>query len=71
MNAVVQFPADGYAVHADLLGGGTEQVIIYNNKTASVFGSRAMDISRTLGGGGPLAQPKRLYSSTLYPGGEA
>lgn len=68
MNVIVAFPADGYAVHADLLGSGTEQVIIYNDETASVFSHRELSLSK--GAGQPLPQTKRLYSSTLYPGGE-
>ncbi|HTG70698.1 MAG TPA: hypothetical protein VL921_15680 [Candidatus Udaeobacter sp.] len=70
MNEVVRFPSDGYAVHADLLGSGTEQVVIYNDFTATVFSSRSADISEISAGGKQLPQPKRLYSSTLYPGGE-
>lgn len=70
MNEVVRFPSDGYAVHADLLGMGTEQVVIYNDRTASIYSSRYADISETFGDGKQLPQPKRLYSSTLYPGGE-
>ncbi|WP_169083398.1 hypothetical protein [Paenibacillus sp. PL91] len=70
MNEVVRFPSDGYAVHADLLGMGTEQVVIYNDLTASIYSSRYADISETFGDGKQLPQPKRLYSSTLYPGGE-
>ncbi|MCS7463534.1 hypothetical protein N0M98_25840 [Paenibacillus doosanensis] len=69
MNAVVEFPADGYVVHADLLGEGTEQVIIYDDETASIFASRAIDWNRAPSGT-PLPQSKRLYSSTLYPGGQ-
>jgi outer membrane protein assembly factor BamB len=70
MNEVVRFPSDGYAVHADLLGMGTEQVVIYNDRTAAIYSSRYADISETFGDGKQLPQPKRLYSSTLYPGGE-
>lgn len=69
MNTVVEFPADGYAVHADLFGGGTEQVVIYDNEAASIFSSRPVDWSAAPSGRA-LPQSKRLYSSTLYPGGE-
>lgn len=69
MNPVVTFPVDGYAAHADLTGDGRERVLICDGYTVHVFG------------GGPAAltarrprvtlpQPKRLYSATLYPGGE-
>ncbi|MGM0879756.1 MAG: hypothetical protein ACQEXQ_01810 [Bacillota bacterium] len=71
MNPVVQFPANGYAVHADLLGRGTEQVIIYNDLTASIYSSQFAELAEQPSGGRQLPQPKRLYSSTLYPGGEA
>lgn len=70
MNQVVQFPSEGYAAHADLLGTGTEQVIIYNDDTASIYGSDRQSLCEDASGGKPLPQPKRLYSSTLYPGGE-
>ncbi|WP_235941659.1 FG-GAP-like repeat-containing protein [Paenibacillus puerhi] len=68
MNVVTEFPAEGYAVHADLLGSGSEQVIIFNDESASIFSSRRLSLSK--GTGRPLLQTKRLYSSTLYPGGE-
>lgn len=71
MNPVIQFPSNGYAVHADLLGRGTEQVIIYNDLTASVYSSHFVELGEQPIDGRQLPQPKRLYSSTLYPGGEA
>ncbi|SFK99287.1 Repeat domain-containing protein [Paenibacillus sp. 1_12] len=69
MNAVVTFPVDGYVTHADLLGGDQEQVIIYDNDAASIFSNQMIDLSASASGKA-LAQSKRLYSSTLYPGGE-
>ncbi|MDF2964312.1 MAG: hypothetical protein K0S39_6047 [Paenibacillus sp.] len=69
MNAVVEFPVDGYVTHADLTGEGREQVIIYDQETASIFSSKSMDLSKPASGK-QLKQSKRLYSSTLYPGGE-
>jgi len=69
LNPVAEFPMDGYVVHADLIGSGLEQVIIYNDAEARVYGSKPLDLSRSASGR-PLPQPKRLYSSTLYPGGE-
>jgi len=69
MAAVEAFPLDGYAVHADLCGSGTEQVIVYTNEVAAVFASRPLDLGAARVGG-PLPQPKRLSHSTLYPGGE-
>lgn len=69
LNEVVHFPADGYAVHADLLGTGTEQVVIYNDERAELFASASQDLTAAPSGQ-PIRQPKRLYSSTLYPGGQ-
>ncbi|XEC96314.1 hypothetical protein AB6A23_07155 [Paenibacillus tarimensis] len=69
MNAVVTFPVDGYAAHADLTGEGKEHVLIYDNEKVSVFGSRTCALTAA-SPECPLPQPKRLYSSTLYPGGE-
>ncbi|WP_364141410.1 FG-GAP-like repeat-containing protein [Paenibacillus sp. LPE1-1-1.1] len=71
MNEAVRFPSNGYAVHADMLGTGTEQVILYDDFAASIYSSSFMDIKTYAASGKQLAQPKRLYSSTLYPGGEA
>lgn len=68
MQAVVKFPVDGYVQHADLLGSGTEQVIVYDDHFAWIFASSRLDLTQA--SGKPLQQPKRLYSSTLYPGGE-
>ncbi|WP_163539252.1 hypothetical protein [Gracilibacillus sp. YIM 98692] len=71
LNPVVTFPVDGYVVHADLFDKGTEQVIIYNEETASIFSYEYKDLhleKQNTGNG--IKQPKRLYSSTLYPGGE-
>ncbi len=70
MNQVVRFPAEGYAAHADLIGSGTEQVIVYSDTYATVFGSEQISLEAKEPGVKPLEQPKRLYSSTLYPGGE-
>lgn len=69
MNAVVTFPEDGYVTHGDLFGTGREQVVIYGHEAAYIFGSTAYDMSAAPSGQ-PLPQTKRLYSSTLYPGGE-
>lgn len=69
MNAVVEFPSEGYAVHADLWGSGAEQVIIYSNEMASIYSSTPVKLEECVTGS-PLPQPKRLSSSTLYPGGE-
>jgi hypothetical protein len=66
---VVEFPKDGYVLHGDLFGRGIEDVIIYTQDAVSVFSGTAISDSGQ-GGGLPLIQTKRLYSSTLYPGGE-
>ncbi|AIQ45990.1 hypothetical protein R70723_08935 [Paenibacillus sp. FSL R7-0273] len=69
MNMVAQFDEQGYAVHGDLLGSGTEQVIIYTDELAAVYAGEPLSLEPAQPGR-PLPQPKRLYSSTLYPGGE-
>lgn len=69
MNRAAEFPLDGYAAHGDLLGSGTEQVIVYTDETAEVYAGAKMTLE-AVRPGVPLPQPKRLYSSTLYPGGE-
>lgn len=66
---VVRFPRDGYAAHADLTGTGYEQVVVYGDGRADIFGSRPVGLSARAGRG-PLPQPKRLGNATLYPGGE-
>lgn len=89
LRIVAQFGHEGYAVHGDLLGRGTEQVIIYDDELAVLFASGPLELSGAFAAGsesfdspsgeslvqgsrppGPLPQPKRLYNSTLYPGGE-
>ncbi|WP_028551826.1 FG-GAP-like repeat-containing protein [Paenibacillus sp. UNC451MF] len=69
MNMVVQFPTDGYVTHADLLGSGKEQVIIYDHTKASIYSSSDYDVAVSVAGNA-LPHSKRLYHSTLYPGGE-
>lgn len=69
MNVVVEFPLNGYAVHAYVCGTGTEQVIIYNDDTAAKYASGPIALREGLSGA-QLPQPKRLSNSTLYPGGE-
>ncbi|MGN8644485.1 hypothetical protein ACTNEO_00185 [Gracilibacillus sp. HCP3S3_G5_1] len=67
-NIVTTFPKDGYLVFGDLTGYGKNQVIIYDQTTAYVYASKYIDLSeknrRT------KSQSKRLYSVSLYPGGE-
>lgn len=68
MNPIVQFPVDGYVVHADLLGTGNSQVIVYDDGKAFIYGNKQIDLSvkkKEI-----IPQEKRLYSVTLYPGGE-
>lgn len=68
MERVVEFPNDGYVLHGDLFGRGVEDVITYNSKTLCIYSGRKTKISKP-GSGKPVPQDKRLYSSTLYPGG--
>lgn len=68
MNPVVEFPVDGYVVHADLLNSGHEQILIYDGQSIHIFSHKPMTLSESKTH--PLPQNKRLYSSTLYPGGE-
>lgn len=69
MNTIVQFPVDGYVVYADLMTSGYEQVVIYNDLQVHIYGSQAISsLNKELQKSIP--QSKRLYSSTLYPGGE-
>ncbi|WP_282939283.1 FG-GAP-like repeat-containing protein [Paenibacillus sp. RC67] len=69
MNIVVQFPTDGYVTHADLLGSSNEQIVIYDNDKASIYSKGNYDVAVSASGHA-LPQSKRLYHSTLYPGGE-
>lgn len=68
LNPVVTFPEDGYLVHGDLLGSGSEQVLVLEEGTVHVFGREEIPLDAP--DDGPLAQSKRLATSTLYPGGE-
>ncbi|APO45164.1 hypothetical protein BS614_14880 [Paenibacillus xylanexedens] len=69
MKTVTEFPKEGYAVHADLVQTGKEQIIIYDAVEAVIYSSSPMTLSLT---DSKRAKPqlKRLYNSTLYPGGE-
>ncbi len=68
MEKEVTFSQDGYVLHGDLLGRGREDVIVYNGQTAWIFSGTEYDWN-TPPSGKPIPQTKRLYSSTLYPGG--
>jgi hypothetical protein len=69
MREVAAFPVDGYVAHADLVGSGREQVLIYDGASIYIYGSQPMKLEACQPGV-TLPQTKRLYSSTLYPGGE-
>jgi len=69
LDPVVTFPVDGHLVHGDLLGTGSEQVVIIDEGTAHVFGDEEMSLDPDPGSG-PLEQTKNRATSTLYPGGE-
>lgn len=69
MNPVVSFPEDGYVLHGDLFGRGIEDVIVYSREKAWIYTGTAYDLSAPASGR-PVRQTKRLWSSTLYPGGE-
>lgn len=77
MNVMAQFSLDGYAVFGDLVQSGLEQVIIYTDEEAVIYGKLAppahafnLDDVNDQVNAGAIVQTKRLYSSTLYPGGE-
>lgn len=70
MNRVAVFPVDGYVGHADFTGSGNNQVVIHDETFVHLFANSKIDLTRQVGAR-PLAQTKRLYSSTIYMGGEA
>lgn len=69
MQSVAVFEKEGYAVHADLCQTGKEQIIIYDANEAVLYSSSRIELTPWTS---KKAEPqsKRLYSSTLYPGGE-
>lgn len=68
MKKVVEFPMDGYVLHGDLFGRGIEDVVTYTREKAYVYtGTPCGIVNKPVGK--PIEQSKRLYSSTLYPGG--
>jgi hypothetical protein len=69
MEEVVTFSQEGYVVHADLFGKNREDVIIYAHNIAWIYSGTQQDINEPVSGKA-IPQTKRLYSSTLYPGGE-
>jgi len=66
---IASFSHHGYAVHADLAGTGKEQVVVYDDSSAVIYGGEQIDLLERHAGEA-LPQSKRLYSSTLYPGGQ-
>lgn len=68
MEVVVSFPEDGYVLHGDLFGRGMEDVIIYTEEKAFIYSGAPYDLG-TKASGRQLPQTRRLYASTLYPGG--
>lgn len=67
--AAVTFSNDGYVLHGDLFGRGKEDVIIYSGEKAWVYSGTEPEPGK-MPSGKPVPQEKRLYRSTLYPGGE-
>ena len=67
--AAVTFSNDGYVLHGDLFGRGKEDVIVYSGETAWVYSGTEPEPEK-MPSGKPVPQEKRLYRSTLYPGGE-
>lgn len=69
LNTLFSFPFDGYVMWGDIVGSGTDQLIVYSDKEALIYSSNDIDVTRK--NGKALPQPKRLYNNTRYWGGEA
>jgi outer membrane protein assembly factor BamB len=69
MEAVITFPEDGYVLHGDLFGRGIEDVILYSANKAFIYSGTEYNLEKEPSGI-PIPQTRRLYASTLYPGGE-
>jgi hypothetical protein len=71
-NMTVEFPIGPdkgeYVLHGDLFGRGIEDVIVYGDKEALIYSGTFIDV-KDKPSGKKLPQTRRLYSSTLYPGG--
>ena len=52
-----------------VVGGGKDDVIVYDATKAVIFSGTEYDLTSTPSGKA-IPQPRRLYSSTLYPGGD-
>ncbi len=63
------FDKDGYVLHGDLFGRGKDDVIVYDATEAVIFSGTEYDLASTPSGKA-ISQSRRLYSSTLYPGGD-
>lgn len=68
-NMVVSFSNDGYVIHGDLFGRGKEDVIVYDHDHAWIYSGTEYDLNEA-SCGKAIHQSRRLWSSTLYPGGE-
>ncbi|BCJ96195.1 hypothetical protein acsn021_37640 [Anaerocolumna cellulosilytica] len=69
MEEIVSFSQDGYVIHGDLFGRGIEDAIVYDDKWAYIYSGTEYNLE-DVPSGNPIPQVKRLYASTLYPGGE-
>jgi len=69
MEEIVSFSQDGYVIHGDLFGRGIEDAIVYDDKWAYIYSGTEYNLE-DVPSGKPIPQVKRLYASTLYPGGE-
>ncbi len=72
LEMTAEFPAESaeknYVLHGDLFGRGMEDVIVYGDREAVIYSGTPADLNAPPSGIA-LPQPRRLYSSTLYPGG--
>ena len=69
MNPLYTFSAGGRAYAADLLGSGIPQILIYDGTYIWIYAAEETDLSVSAVPEG-RAQPKSLYNTSVYPGGE-
>lgn len=69
MNALFEFPFEGYVMWGDLNGSGANRLIVYSQEEAVIYSATDADLSKKAAQ--PIEQPKRLYNNTRYWGGEA
>ena len=71
LEQVVAFPQEGYMMSADLNGDGPTEVVLFDDSSAYIYGSKPVDLNKKVKDvQAPRPQEKRHYLFTRYWGSE-